>query len=74
MGILEKIANKKYEKDKLRSVRNYNNDPKNVVWFKDWGELKPHCPACNEIAYEEKRCVFCGQPYIMIEKPVEKEK
>lgn len=49
--------------------KNYKNDPKEVKWYYDWGVLAPHCPACDELAYEEDRCVFCGQPFIFTEKP-----
>lgn len=50
--------------------KNYKNDPKEVVWYYDYGVLVPHCPECDELAYEHDRCVFCGQPFIYTEKPV----
>lgn len=49
--------------------KNYKNEPKEVNWYYDYGLLVPHCPACDELAYEEDRCVFCGQPFIYTEKP-----
>lgn len=36
---------------------------KEVVWRWDWGVYVPFCPYCDEPAYEQDKCVFCGRPY-----------
>lgn len=36
---------------------------KKVKWTYDWEVYVPLCPYCNEPAYEEDHCVFCGKQY-----------
>ena len=44
---------------------------KKVIWHSEYGEgLYPFCPHCNEFAYEQDKCVFCGKPYEWVESPV----
>lgn len=40
---------------------------KKVKWTWDWGVYIPHCPYCNEPAYEEDHCVFCSKKYEWVE-------
>lgn len=42
-------------------------DIKNIVWRWDWGCYVPFCPYCDEAAYEEDKCSFCGKPYKWVE-------
>lgn len=66
---IESEVKKILEQDK--DTRNWNNEVKKVIWIWDWGVLIPVCPTCKELAYEDDRCVFCGQPYLMTPKPIE---
>lgn len=36
---------------------------KKVKWDMEWGVSVPHCPYCNEWAYEKTYCVFCKKTY-----------
>lgn len=38
-------------------------------WYKSYGTYAPFCPYCNEPAYGERKCVFCGRRYIRGVKP-----
>ena len=40
---------------------------KKVKWKWDMGVYVPLCPYCNEPAYEEDHCVFCGKKYEWVE-------
>jgi len=31
-----------------------------VKYYYDYGVYIGHCPLCNEVAYEDTHCVFCG--------------
>ena len=31
-----------------------------VEYYYDYGVYIGHCPLCNEVAYEDTHCVFCG--------------
>ena len=45
-----------------------------VKWQWDWGIYIPVCPYCNEPAYDECKCLFCGKPYKWVDgkyKPTE---
>ena len=57
----------------------YARDEKDLVNLGKKGKIKyyednfvyiGHCPMCNEIAYEQTNCVFCGCEF---EKPTEEE-
>ena len=37
--------------------------PRPVNWRHEYGSVFPFCPACDEFAYDQRRCVFCGQPF-----------
>lgn len=50
---------------------NFNNEPRQVIQVVDFYGSFPACPACHEPAYEEGRCVFCGQRYTEPEVPPE---
>lgn len=41
-----------------------------IKYWDDWGIYIGHCPMCNEIAYEQTNCVFCGCDF---EEPTEEE-
>lgn len=43
---------------------------KKVVWKYEFdNETKyPFCPYCNEFAYKEEKCLFCGKPYEWVEE------
>ena len=36
---------------------------KKVNWRWDMGVYVPFCPHCDELAYDETHCVFCGKKY-----------
>lgn len=40
---------------------------KKVNWHWDYGYYMPFCPHCNEPAYEQDHCVFCGKRFKWIE-------
>ena len=40
---------------------------KKVKWRWDMGVYVPFCPYCDELAYEEDHCVFCGKKYKWVE-------
>ena len=40
---------------------------KKVKWTWDFGVYVPLCPYCNELAYEQDHCVFCGKKYEWVE-------
>lgn len=42
---------------------NFNNEPRQVIQLADFYGSFPACPACQEPAYDDTRCHFCGQPY-----------
>lgn len=50
---------------------NGRREPVPVRWENDYGMMMPYCPSCEEMAYSEERCVFCGQKFIPTEKPQE---
>lgn len=54
---------------KRKKIDNSKEPPKEVVWYEDYGIMLPWCPSCHEPAYEEDKCVFCGQPFIWVDKP-----
>lgn len=39
--------------------------PLPVNWHPDFGDgiEYPHCPACDELAYQKDHCVFCGRRF-----------
>ena len=39
--------------------------PLPVNWHEDFadGISYPHCPACDELAYQKDHCVFCGRRF-----------
>ena len=43
---------------------------KEVKWRWEYGLCVPFCPYCDEPAYEEDHCVFCGKEYKYTESPV----
>ena len=54
-------------KDRLKGIP--LDKPVEVNWYQDWGVMTPHCPRCDELAYEEDECVFCHQKLIYTPKP-----
>lgn len=55
------------------------NQPKEIIWEDVCDRVMPFCPTCHEPAYQEDRCVFCGQKFIWVEseeaeKQAEKQK
>ena len=40
---------------------------KKVSWKWDMDVYMPFCPHCDEPAYEEDHCAFCGKPYKWVE-------
>lgn len=40
---------------------------KKVAWRWDFGVYDPFCPYCDEIAYKEDHCIFCGKNYVWVE-------
>ena len=41
---------------------------KKVKWRWDYGVYIPVCPYCDEPAYYEDKCCFCGLPYKWVDK------
>ncbi|MEZ3438611.1 MAG: hypothetical protein K1W18_07000 [Oscillospiraceae bacterium] len=50
-----------------------------LIWADDYGgrtdgiirNFVPECPHCGEMAYNTRRCVFCGQRFIQDERTAE---
>lgn len=40
---------------------------KKINWRWDYSVYVPFCPYCDELAYEQDKCVFCGKPYKWVE-------
>ena len=40
---------------------------KRIRWRWDFGVYMPFCPHCDEIAWANNRCTFCGKPYRWVE-------
>lgn len=43
---------------------------KQIKWRWDFGVYMPFCPHCDEVAWAENRCTFCGKPYRWVEGKV----
>ena len=41
-----------------------------VIYITEYGLTLPYCPFCNEPAYDDEYCVFCGAEFI---KPTKEE-
>lgn len=54
---------------KKKKLDNSKEPPKKILWYEDYDIMLPWCPSCNEPAYEHDKCVFCGQPFIWVDKP-----
>lgn len=50
---------------------NFTAEPKQALREDSYGVTITVCPACHEPAYEEGRCIFCGQPYTWPEEEPE---
>lgn len=40
---------------------------KKINWRWDYSVYVPFCPYCDELAYEQEKCVFCGKSYKWVE-------
>lgn len=55
-------------KKKLESLKNFKNDPLEIIWFVE-GDDMADCPACKKefdickAYFTDRRCPFCGQKY-----------
>ena len=50
---------------------NFTAEPMQALREDSYGVTITVCPACHEPAYEEGRCIFCGQRYTEPEMPPE---
>lgn len=56
-------------KNRLKMIETPKDTPMEVNWYVEWGVMIPHCPRCDELAYQEDECVFCHQKFIYTDKP-----
>lgn len=44
----------------MTNIEKHINKKGKIKYYWDWGVYIGHCPMCNEVAYENTHCVFCG--------------
>lgn len=64
----------------MKKVKDHSKEPaKEIEWRKEYCYsndgfmVVPFCPSCGEPAYEQDKCVFCGQKLVWIDKPKQYE-
>lgn len=53
--------------NEIDDQKNAKKRPRRIWWREDEDGCYPYCPACKEMPYSTKQCLFCGQRFVQDE-------
>lgn len=50
--------------NEIDDQKNAKKRPRRIWWQQDEDGCFPYCPACKEMPYSTRQCLFCGQRFV----------